>query len=628
MQKQIPIKNHIQEIELITRRIIVMLIFMGILVTLLITRLVYLQLVQNDLYSTLSKQNSLELLPIEPTRGLIFDRNGVLLAENIPVFSLDIVPDKATNLLQTLASISKIVPLSDDEIAQFRKQLKQHRRFDEIPLKMRLTEEEVARFAENQYRLPGVVVRARLMRHYPFGGSFIHVLGYVGRINTQELEKIDTINYSASNYIGKLGIEKFYENTLHGTVGYEKVENDASGETVRTLNQIKPIAGKHLRLTIDSKLQLAAEAALEGHRGAIVAIQPSTGQVLALVSKPTYDPNGFVLGVSTADFKILQQASDKPLYNRALRGLYPMASTIKPFLALQGLNTGIITSDTTIYDPGWFQLKNSSHIFYEMKRHGHGAVNLRRAIITSCDIYFYTLATKLGIQNIDDILTQFGYGKLTGIDLSEELPGVVASPAWKRRVKGITWYPGDTVNSGIGQGFMQTTPLQLAVATATLANRGQRFAPRLVLSDEPPVPVNKISVANKSYWETIIHAMEDTILSPEGTARSIGKDLQYTLAGKTGTAQIVSKNRHSVSDAEDDQDSGAEHLRDHSLFIAFAPVDKPQIAIAVVVENTKLAKIIARKILDFYLLNPQSLSAPTASANPSSRGLLEGSSQR
>ena len=359
MQKRIAIKNHIQEIRLITRRCIAVLIIMLLLIVFLIIRLGFLQLSQHDLYTTLSKKNWLDLVPLEPTRGLIYDRNGILLAENIPIFSLDIIPYKVKNLPQTLADISKIIPLSDTDLAQFQKALKQHRRFDEIPLKFHLSEVDVARFSENQYRFPGIFVKARLLRHYPMGETLSHAIGYVGRISTDELEDIDLTNYAATNYIGKLGIEKFYEDELHGTVGYEKVENDASGEPVRVLNQIKPVPGKNLYLTLDSRLQLAAEKALEGSRGAIVVIQPATGEVLAMVSEPNYDPNLFVEGISTHDFQLLQQSPDRPLYNRALRGLYPLASTIKPYMALEGLDSNVTTPTFTIFDPGWYQFPNN-----------------------------------------------------------------------------------------------------------------------------------------------------------------------------------------------------------------------------------------------------------------------------
>lgn len=611
MRKRIAIKNHLHEIQLISQRCIAVLIIMLTLIFLLIVRFAYLQLVNHTHFTTLSQKNWLDLMPLEPTRGLIYDRNGILLAENIPVFSLDVMPYKITNMPKTLADIAKIVPLSDNDIAEFQKQLKQHRRFDKITLKLRLTEPEVARFAENQYRFPGVSIQARLIRHYPFAGSLSHVLGYVGRINTEELRKIDPTSYSATNYIGKLGIEKYYEEELHGTVGYEQAENDASGEIVRVLSRINPLPGKNLQLTIDSKLQIAIEQALAGHRGAVVAIQPATGQILALVSAPSYDPNLFVEGINTHDFQLLQQSSDRPLYNRALRGLYPLASTIKPFIALEALNTEIVYPEDTIFDPGWYQLNNSAHVFHDWRRHGHGTVNLSQAIMYSCDTYFYDLAHKLGIQRIDNILKKFGFGELSGVDMEEELSGVISSPSWKRRVKGLPWYEGDTLNSGIGQGYMQTTPLQLAAAVATLANHGKRFTPHLLLSLQTvgnnytsiaALPREAVTMNDPDYWKIIIRAMQG-VVAPGGTASSrFGKLTSYSVAAKTGTAQMHSIKHYNSNEEHEDQSSLPEKLRDNTLFIAFAPVEKPQIALAVIVENDLLAVNVARKILDYYFL--------------------------
>lgn len=607
MQKRIPIKNHQQEIQLITHRSMFALVILFSLITLLILRLGYLQIYKHDIYSTLSTKNWLDLVPVEPTRGLIYDRNGMMLAENIPVFSLDILPYKVKDLSHTLKGLNKLVSISEDDISQFQKQLKQHRRFDEIPLKLRLTEEEVARLTENQHHFPGVIVKARLMRYYPLGKSFSHVLGYVGRINTQELDEIDQINYSGSHYIGKLGIEKFYEEELHGTVGYEEVENDATGKPIRILKEIKGTPGKNIHLTIDANLQLTAEKALSGHRGAVVAIQPSTGQVLALVSQPSFDPNLFVTGISQKEYKALQLSEDNPLFNRAIRGLYPPASTIKPFFGLAALDVNVTTPEFTVYDPGWFKLRNNSRPFHDWAKAGHGTVNLAKAIISSCDIYFYDLATKLGIHRMGEILAKFGFGKSTGIDLEDELPGVVASPEWKIKTKNQHWFEGDTILSGIGQGFMQTTPLQLAAATATLANRGERFIPYLLLGEQipektinltSPVHGEAVLLQNEVYWDVVIKAMEEVITSPHGTGYNFGRKHNYTLAAKTGTGQ-VSKRR--IPDEMDKQADLPEKLRDHHLFVAFAPVQNPKIALAIVTENSYVTIEVARMILDYYL---------------------------
>jgi len=628
MRRRITLKNHVQEIELTTRRSIAAFFIMLILISLLMIRLGFLQLTKHDLYKTLSTRNWLDLVPIEPTRGLIYDRNGILLAENMAVFSLDIIPKKINSLPHTLAELAKIIPLSDTEIAQFQKELKQHRRFDEIPLKLTLSEVETARFYENQYRFPESLIKARLIRHYPYGGMLSHVLGYVGRINTEELDYIDSANYSATNYIGKLGIEKYYENILHGTVGYEEAENDASGQPVRVLKHIKPIPGKNLYLTIDAKLQAVAEQALAGQRGAIVAIQPATGQILALVSEPTYDPNLFVTGISNQDFQQLQQSPDRPLYNRALRGLYPPGSTIKPFIALEALDSGVTTLNYTINDPGWYRLPNSSHRYYDHKRHGHGIVNLNRAIVCSCDTYFFDLGHRMGIQRIDTILKAFGFGEMTGIDVGEELGGIVATPQWKKQYRDASWYEGDTINSSIGQGYMQMTALQLAVGAATIANRGIRIKPHLILQEQTPgKPITPIAptflppvvLKNQSVWDSVINAMQGVILSNQGTGYRFGRNAPYTVAAKTGTAQVFSIKKRDRNELPEPQENLPEHLRDHSLFIAFAPIDHPQIALAVIVENSSFASIIARKVMDYYLLN----SHPTASKTPE-EGLAHG----
>lgn len=621
MKNNTPFKDHNQEVELISRRVIVILVLMTIALTCLVFRLFYLQSVQHHLYTTLSNKNWLDIVPIEPTRGLIYDRNGVLLAENIPVFSLDIVPKDVTNLNQTIYQIGQLIDLSPAEIAQFQKQLKTHRRFDEIPLKLQLSETEVSRFAENQYRFSGAFIKARLIRHYPKSQTFAHVLGYMGRINAQEINHVDPINYSATNYIGKLGVEKMYEHELHGNVGHQKVENDASGQAIRVMDVISSEPGQNIYLTIDSGLQEAAAKALAGQRGAVIAIQPNTGQILALVSVPSYDPNLFVKGINHHDYQQLQKASDKPLYNRVMRGLYPFASTIKPFIALAGLENNIITPATTVYDPGWFQLNNNGHIFHDWRKGGHGMVDITRAIAVSCDIYFYNLANRLGIERIDAILNRFGFGQITGLNPNEESAGLVSSPAWKLRYRHDHWYPGDTLISGIGQGNMQTTPLQLAVATTIIANRGNHYQPSLLLAKQvagkplqyiKPIKLNPIMLNNPKHWDVIIQAMQQVVASSEGTATRLGKK-PYTIAAKTGTAQVFSK-------IELDRAGMIARLpvqlHDHSLFIAFAPVIHPKIAVAIIAENTKQAVPIAEQVLDYYLLPNHHLPAPLTKSSP------------
>lgn len=623
MQKRVAIKNHYREIQLTTRRALLAALTMAILLFGLIIRLGYLQIVKHDMYTTLATNNWLDLVPIEPTRGLIYDRHGVILAENTPVFSLDIIPYEVAHMDSTLQDLKSIVNLTDDDIQQFQKQLRQHRRFDEIPLKLKLSEEEVARFTENQYRFRGVLIKARLMRDYPYGESFSHVIGYVGRINMQELQEIDAANYSASHYIGKQGIEKYYEDDLHGHVGYEQVENDASGKPLRVLKEIKGTPGTNLYLTIDSRLQFVAEKALDGHRGAIVAIEPATGQVLAMVSQPGFDPNLFVTGINQTDYHALQSSPDRPLYDRALRGLYPFASTIKPYYALQGLETGVITEFTSIYDPGWFELPNYSRHFRDWRKGGHGTVDMEKAIMQSCDTFFYTLAYRMGIKRMDDILNAFGFGQLTGIDLDGESAGVVASPEWKLKSQKQRWYPGDTINAGIGQGYMQATPLQLAQAVATLANRGKRFMPYLLLGEQmpgkpyqaqQPIPLEPVPVKDPENWEAVINAMEGVVSNPQGTAYTYyGRGYNYTVAGKTGTAQVVAK-RAGIEGIEN-QDNVPERLRDHHLFIAFAPIDHPKLALAIISENSNIAAKTARTIFDFYLGSPPDATGATEVQN-------------
>jgi len=610
------IKNHFQEVKLITKRSIIILFIMLLLVCLLITRLIYLQLYKHNVYTTLATKNWLDLVPVEPSRGLIFDRRGVLLAENMPIFSLDVTPIKIKNLPETIQKLKRFIPLSNNELAQFQKQLKTRRRFEEIPIKLRLTEEHVSRFAENQYQFPGVTINARLIRHYPYGIHASHLLGYVGRINAQELTEIDSINYSASHYIGKSGIEKHYEEELHGIVGYKEVENDASGKAIRILKSTNGTPGKNVYLTIDMSLQMVAEQSLEGHRGALVAIEPKTGQILAMASVPGFDPNIFVVGISQTDYQALQQSKDKPLYNRALRGLYPPASTIKPYLALAALHYNIIDPDDTIYDQGWYQIRSNSHVFHDWEKRGHGVVDLNSAITRSCDIYFYQLGMKLGIKRISTFLSQFGFGSATGIDLDDELTGILPSPEWKLRAKGVKWYEGDTVNASIGQGYMQATPLQLASAIATIANRGKRFIPYLLLAEQLPnkpllfqqaIQLDAVKLRDEQIWDTIIDSMQEVVASPYGTAyRPYGKKHQYSIAAKTGTAQVVSKRGN--PNEKDIQESLPEKWRDHHFFVAFAPVDNPKIAIAVISENSYVAIEAGRAVIDRYLGNKKNVN--------------------
>ena len=603
MPRRLSIKNHKQEIVLYRRRIILLSIIVLGCICVLISRLAYLQLYQHKYYTTLSKKNLLEYIPIEPNRGLIYDRNGVLLAKNITSYSLSITPTRVSNVKVAIERVNEIIPITESEKELFLKQLGAYRRFEAIPLKMKLSEEELAKFYVNRYRLPGVSIQTQLIREYPLGNDLAHVLGYVGRINPEEADEIDATTYSGSHYIGKVGIEKYYETELHGKVGFEQVETDATGRPIRTLQQKPAVHGDDIYLTIDSRLQKIATEALKDYEGAIVVLSPKTGEILALVSMPNYDPNPFVTGLSHKQLKSLQSDPRRPLYHRAIHGRYPPASTIKPFIALQALNENITSSEESISDPGWFRLPGSKHTYHDWNPNGHGKVNLKRAIIESCDTYFYQLANKLGVSKLVDGLVMFGFGKKTNVDLKEEASGLMPTPGWKEANRGERWYAGDTVITGIGQGSLLTTPLQLAQATTIIANRGTSFLPHLLLKKRHPdqsetdftPQIDSSITIDKKHWNSVINAMQRVVSSPVGTGHRFGKDSKYSVAGKTGTAQVFSS-RNLPSQKELDK-----KLRDHELFIAFAPIKDPDITIAVLVEHEeKIATVLARKVLDAY----------------------------
>ena len=600
--------NKQQEKRLFKARFIVLAGLLFFLTLLLIGRLFFLSVVQFHRYHTLSKQNQINTISIPPTRGLIFDRNGNLLAKNIPVFSLELLPEKVGKMAEVLTRLKTFISLSNEEEVTFNRTLKQHRRFEWVPVKVKLTEQEVALFSVNKVYFPGIEVKARLIRSYPYGKTLAHLLGFVGRINEREHEQIDQSNYRGSHFIGKVGIEKFYETQLHGLVGEQQVETDASSRVVRTLNKKPSQTGTHLTLTVDIELQKAAEAALGDQQGSVVAIDPNNGEILALTSMPSYDPNLFVQGISYKDYEKLANSTRQPLFNRAIRGQYPLASTIKPFMALKALEDNIVSLDYRVYDPGWFKLPNVGHMYRDWKRGGHGWVTLEQALVVSCDTYFYQLSALMGIKRIDDILNQFGFGQLTQIDMGEELAGLVPSPEWKKSEKKVPWYTGDTIISGIGQGFMLTTPLQLANGIAKLANKGKSYRPHLLkemvenetkhtsaLLEEFPIKLGK-----ESTWKTITDAMAASVTLRQGTGGyRFGRTAPYTVAIKTGTAQVYSIKQNQF---EASREELPEHLRDHSIVIAFAPTDHPKIAIAVLIENNNTASSVARKIIDNYLL--------------------------
>lgn len=588
-------------------RLNLLVAFLIILSLVLILRLAFLQISEFKRYQTLSLKNQMSIIPIAPPRGVILDRNGVLLAENIPVYVLELIPEHIKNIDDTINRLRKLLPsITDDDIKNFYRAKKQNRSYVSIPIKLKLNQDEVATFASNQYYFPGVNIKARLMRHYPLGEMAAHVLGYVGRINLEELKAVNPTNYRATNFIGKSGVEKYYEDILHGTVGYQMVETDVRGRTIRVLSKVNPHSGAKLYLSIDMRLQEAAYQALKDKRGAVVVIDSHNGEILTMVSSPSFDPNIFIGGVSTKDYKILSNALQRPMFNRAVRGVYPPASTIKPFVGLAGLEKGFITPNYEIYDPGKFKLPTAKHIYRDWKKTGHGMVNFKRAITVSCDTYFYQLGNKMGISNIEDMLVQFGLGQLSHVDLHEEASGIVPSVRWKRQFKGVSWYPGDTLISAIGQGFMLATPLQMANATASLSQKGRRFRPHLLIktinSDTEhiapykPIEEYPIHLRDEANWNTVAEAMNSVLTSNEGTGYRFGRNPPYPVAGKTGTAQVHSGHQYEKTRYEDIPEA----LRDNSLFIAFTPVINPDIAITVVVENDVIASTVARKVLDTY----------------------------
>lgn len=583
---------------------------MAVLGFVLVGRLVYLQLVSHEHYTTLSRENRLKLLPIPPTRGLIYSRDGILLADNRASFALEVVPERVESLERALVDIRQVVAVDDDALARFRSELRQKRRFDNVTLKNNLSEEEVAMFAVNRHRFPGFEIRARLTRYYPLGSQFAHLVGYVGRINAEELARIDAANYSGTTHIGKEGVEKAREDILHGVAGYQSVEVNAQGRILRVVERRAPVQGKDVHLTIDTGLQAVATSALSGERGAIVALEPASGALLAFVSNPSFDPNQFVNGISSRLYGEWRDSPDRPLFNRALQGLYPPGSTVKPPMALAGLHHGLRKAGDASYCPGWMQLAGHKHKYRCWQKTGHGRVDLARSLAESCDVYYYDLARDLGIDRMHDMLGQFGLGSPTGIDLPGELGGLMPSRAWKQRVRKQPWYPGETLINGIGQGFMLTTPLQLAQMAAILANRGRVMVPHAVANLADPVtrqvevlsPYQRgtVTLAQEAYWSEAIEGMRQVVKGEHGTARATGLDAPYEYVGKTGTAQLFKIAQDRTVRNED----VAKRLRDHALFIAFAPIENPEIALGIIVENgesgSKTAAPIARRLLDYY----------------------------
>ncbi|NID06955.1 penicillin-binding protein 2 [Luteibacter jiangsuensis] len=579
-------------------------------------RYVYLQVLHHDEFVVRSDQNRVKPRAIPPARGLIYDRNGVLLADNVPAFRLEVTPEQVTDMDRMLADLGQVVPLSDEDIASFKKQVKQSRRFEGVPLKLKLNEDEIGRFAVNRWRFPGVDVVPYLTRRYPMGAQMAHVIGYVSRIDAEDLEAMDEeeeASYKGTTHIGRIGIERYYEKLLHGEPGYELVEVNADGRTQAVLDTTPPTPGKNIYLSIDVRLQKAAEEAMNGRAGAAIAIDPRNGQVLAFASEPSFDPNLFVNGISSADYKALTTAPDKPLYNRALRGVYPPGSTVKPFLALGGLALGIRRPSDTVLSTGEFCIPGQSRCYRDDKRGGDGTVNLQRAIEKSTNTYFYRLALDMGIDRLSAWMSRFGFGQKTGIDLVGEVEGILPSREWKATRSKNGWYPGETIIAGIGQGYWAVTPLQLAHATATFAGHGIPYKPHFLLDtqdgvDSPRVrqsfpPTGPSLVKKAADWDAVDEGMI-AVINGEGTGKGLGKGFPYVIAGKSGTAERFSRTTNAYNENKNTAYLASRH---RALFIAYTPAEDPRIAVAVVLEagawGAKDSGPIARKILDQWVVD-------------------------
>ncbi|WP_111414211.1 penicillin-binding protein 2 [Billgrantia lactosivorans] len=607
------LKNPEQELRIFRVRAFLAVLTILLLTGLLAGRLVYLQVVQHEVYTTRSEKNRVRVEPLPPTRGLIYDRNGVLLAENRPTYNLTLTRERVEDLDTTLDRLEDLLELAPEEAEGFRLRARQPQRpFQPALLMSDLDEIQIARLAINRHRLPGVEVEAQLLRYYPDAHVMAHALGYVGRINTDELKELDPGRYAGTHFIGKTGVERFYEDVLHGQAGLRQVETNARGRVLRELGRTDPVPGRNLTLTLDKELQLLAYELLDDRRGSIVAIAPRTGEILAMVSTPGFDSNQFVTGIDFASYRELQEDIDLPLFNRAIRGQYPPGSTIKPFLALAGLAEGVITPEKTINDPGFYQLPNDSRRYRNWLRWGHGRVDMERAIAVSNNTYYYSLAHDLGIDRLHERMSAFGFGRRVGHDIFGESSALMPSRDWKRARFNQSWYPGETLSVGIGQGYWQVTPLQLATATAVLANRGQWVKPRLArqIGDEDvpaqlPETPDDIVIDNDAWWDRIFAGMEKVLTGQEGTARRTGEGLEYRMGGKSGTAQVFSLGQ----DQRYNADELAERLRDHALFMAFAPLEEPEIAVAVIVENagggSTHAAHLARAITDAWLLEEE-----------------------
>ena len=626
MTPLLTIKDSPRESRLLSLRAVNAAIIVAILTLVLVGRLVHLQVYKHQHFTTLSENNRVKIVPVAPTRGLIFDRQGEILAQNLPAYSLEVVPEVIEDVDTLIAQLREIIAITDTDEEEFLAALARKRRFEKVPLRLRLDDREVARFSVNRHRFPGVDIGARLTRNYPFGELGVHLVGYVGRINKRELNRIDQADYRGTSHIGKTGIEASYEGWLHGKVGYQRVETNAQGRILRVLERHDPVPGRNLFLTMDAKLQGTAEAALGDENGAIVALDPMTGAVLAMASNPGFDPNLFVHGIDIETYRSLQRSPERPLFNRAVNGQYPPGSTIKPFLGLAGLERDISHTRGESWCPGWFKLPGGKRRYRDWKKYGHGRIGLQDAIVQSCDVFFYELALALGIDRMHEYLSSFGFGQRTGIMIGGESRGLMPSRTWKRSARGQAWFPGETVITGIGQGYMLATPLQLASATAAIATRGMRLRPKVVdravspasgeIEEVEPETITTIESLDVSNWDRIVEAMAGVVHGERGTARRINGEIAYRMAGKTGTAQVFSIGQNEEYDAE----TLDKKLHDHGLFIAFAPVEQPRIAVAVVVEHGgsggAAAAPLARMVIDAYLGD-----VPAAPKTPGQRTL-------
>lgn len=613
---RLTIHDHTAESNVFMRRVFFAFLFVVILTLVLLSNLYTLQVERHESYQTRSNDNRISMRPIGPNRGLIFDRNGKLLAENKPTYSLEVIPEKAGDLKEMIERISKIITLSDEQQKRFIKNVHRQRRFKRFVLKNNLTESEVAKFSVQQHHFAGLKIEARLTRFYPYGEALAHALGYVGKINKKELQKLDgdghTANYAATRDMGKQGLEKYYETQLHGQVGYREVEINSRGRVLRTLNIEPPIPGNDLTLSLDIDLQKTAQQALKGFRGAVVAMDPRDGGILAFYSNPSYDPNLFVHGISSKDYDPLIQSKDRPLINRATQGQYAPASTAKPFMGLLGLDAGVVTEHTKIRDPGFYQIPKVTRKYRDWTKYGHGDVDIYMSIERSCDIYYYELAYQLGIDKISTFMARFGFGEKTGVDIYEESNGILPSKQWKRALYNEPFYAGDLISVGVGQSYWTATPLQLAFATTMLVNKGKIRPPHFVqqqlvrqstsqtviTTQDPDLPPIKLN-ADQS-WQIILDAMHRTVNSVHGTAEKVFRGSKYDAAGKTGTAQRVNV----AEDVEYDKKKISKRNLPNALFTGFAPFDNPEIVIAVILENGEhggsVAGPVAKKIMDQY----------------------------